>query len=326
MLPIQQRVKLYKISHGHHSQDIFPFAHISKNVNTSLTILIWGAWHQMYISLGKKKSKMQAPSKKENKFKVCYTGSCLWALCKREEEILQCDFTPMTIQLENQSKEWAWVLQGWDMDDTWDSCSGLISCLFGFATQQQTKKSPRQDLKSYVQSWNEIQTAKQHCIWLWESFPGEKAFWLELFFPVISLWLFSLPNSGPSHPSPASPALPERRVQLRHAVLPFGHSESRQEGMLFPHRAHSTYCQHSLTVKRDLHLIWAARSQAKQRIWLQSSSLSEQDSWNGIQLTSAGLICSYRVNRVQGMLLKYFKYTFPWMLQKWLYNCSPSGK
>lgn len=103
------------------------------------------------------------------------------------------------------------------------------------------KKSPRQDLKSHVQSWNEIQTAKQHCIWLWESFPGEKAFWLEHFFPVISLWLFSLPNSDPSHPSPASPALPERRVQPRHAVLPFGHAESRQEVMLFPYHAHSTF-------------------------------------------------------------------------------------
>lgn len=55
---------------------------------------------------------MQAPSKKENKFQVCYTDSCLWALCKQEEEILQCDFTPMTTQLENQTREWGWVLEG----------------------------------------------------------------------------------------------------------------------------------------------------------------------------------------------------------------------
>lgn len=89
---------------------------------------------------------------------------------------------------------------------------------------------------------------------------------------------------------------------------------------------HTMPTAHSLSVKSNLSLIWAVRRQAKQRIWLQSSSLSEQDSWNGIQLTSVGLICSYRVNRVQGVLLKYLKYRFPWMLQKWLYNCSPSGK
>lgn len=47
---------------------------------------------------------MQAPSKKENKFQVCFPGSCLWALCKREEEILRRDFTPMTIQLEKSDK------------------------------------------------------------------------------------------------------------------------------------------------------------------------------------------------------------------------------
>lgn len=43
MVPIQQRLKLYKISHWQHSQDIFTFALISKNVNASLTILIWEA-------------------------------------------------------------------------------------------------------------------------------------------------------------------------------------------------------------------------------------------------------------------------------------------
>lgn len=187
------------------------------------------------------------------------------------------------------------------------------------------KKSPRQDLKSHVQSWNEMQTAKQHCIWLCESFPREKAFWLEHFVPVISLWLISLPNSDPSHPSPASPALPERGVHPGHARLPSGHWVQARK-LLFPHHAHSTCCQHSLTFKRDLRLIWALRSQEKQRMWLQSSSLSEQDSWNGIQLISVGLICSYRVNRVQGVLLRYFKYIFPWMLQKRLYNYSPSGK
>lgn len=147
---------------------------------------------------------------------------------QREEEILQCDFTPMTVQLEIRQEHG----DGFYRDEKWMICelvcSSLTSCLFGFATQQQTK-SPRQDLKSHVQSWNEIQTAKQHCIWLWESFPREKAFWLEHFVPVISLWLFSLPNSDPSHPSPAPPALPDRRVQPGRATLPFGHAEFRQE-------------------------------------------------------------------------------------------------
>lgn len=57
VFPIQQRLKLYRISHWQHSQDIFPFAHISKNVNDTPAILIWEAWHQMYISPGKKKLK-----------------------------------------------------------------------------------------------------------------------------------------------------------------------------------------------------------------------------------------------------------------------------
>lgn len=161
------------------------------------------------------------------------------------------------------------------------SAQAWLPVCLGLLPNSRQKNSRRQDLKSHVQSWNEIQTAEQHCIWLWESFPREKAFWLEHFVPVISLWLFSLPNWDPSHPSPASPALPERPGHPGHARLPFDHAESSQaRKLLFPHCAH----QHSLTFKRDLHLIWAVRSQWKQRMWLQSSSLSEQDSWNGIQL------------------------------------------
>lgn len=239
------------------------------------------------------------------------------------------NFTVWFYSHDDSIRKWD---KGMGMDFTgmrsgwWDiPVQAWLPVYLGLLPNSRQKKSWH-DLKSHVQSWNEIQTAEQHCIWLWESFPREKAFWLEHFVPVISLWLFSLPNSDPSHSSPASPTLPEGQGQPGHAMLPFDHTEARQEVILFPHRAHSICCQHSLTAERDLCLIWAVRSQGKQRMWLQSSSLSEQDSWNGIQLPSVRLICSYRVKRVQGVLLRYFKYKFPWMLQKWLYICCPSGK
>lgn len=87
---------------------------------------------------------------------------------------------------------------------------------------------------------------------------GRKHFGLSILFQS-SVWLFSLPNSDPSRPSPASPALPEGRVQPERAMLPFGHAEARQDVILFPHHAHSTCCKHSLTAKRDLILIWAIK-------------------------------------------------------------------
>lgn len=206
----------------------------------------------------------------------------------------------------------------------WDSCSGLISCLFGFATQQQTKKKkvPGRTLRAMCSSGMKSRQLNNTASDCGRASLGRKHFGLSIFFQssVSDYFLFQIRtlHTPPQHHLPC----------LRDGCsqdMPCCHLATLNPGKKWC-CFHTMPTAHSLSVKRDLSLIWAVRRQAKQRIWLQSSSLSEQDSWNGIQLTSVGLICSYRVNRVQGVLPKYLKYIFPWMLQKWLYNCSPSGK
>lgn len=133
MVPIQQRLKLYKISHWQHSQDIFPFTYISKNVSVSLTILIWGAWHQMYISSGKKYPKCKPLLKRKTNSKYVTLAPASGLSAKRGGNFTVWFYTHDS-SIRNQTRAWGWVLQGWEVDDMWVSpvqawlpvCLGLL--------------------------------------------------------------------------------------------------------------------------------------------------------------------------------------------------------
>lgn len=96
---------------------------------------------------------------------------------------------------------------------------------------------------------------------------GRKHFGLSILFQssVSDYFLFQIwtLHTPPQHHLPCL-----RGECSQDVMLPFGHTETRQEVILFPHHAHSTVecSQHSLTAKRDLCLIWAVRSQGKQRM------------------------------------------------------------